>query len=101
MKRLVDPYRELIDETLDRYPTLRATRLYDMLRERGFQGSVRTLREHVALVRPRSRREVYLRTEPLIGEQSQVDWAYVSKTDVPGGQRDLWLFVIVKGRSGD
>ena len=32
--RLVDPYREYIDDTLRRYPKLLATRLYDMLVER-------------------------------------------------------------------
>jgi hypothetical protein len=47
--RIVDPYRPFIDDTLRRYPKLRATRLYDMVRERGFPGSVRTVREHVAL----------------------------------------------------
>lgn len=92
---LVDPYREFIVQTLDRYPRLRATRLHDMLRERGFQGAVRTLRSFVASVRPVPRREVFLHTEPLPGEQSQVDWAYVGKLPVPGGERALWLFVIV------
>jgi len=97
--RLVDPYRELIDQTLERYPRLCATRLYDMLRDRGFTGAVRTLREYVATVRPRRRREVYLRTEPLPGEQAQVDWAYVSKLPVDGGERSLWLFVLVLSHS--
>jgi transposase len=97
--RLVDPYRELIDETLTRYPRLCATRLHDMLRDRGFAGAVRTLREYVAIVRPRRRREVYLRTEPLPGEQAQVDWAYVGKLPVEGGERALWLFVLVLSHS--
>lgn len=81
--RMVDPYREFIDDTLRRYPKLLATRLYDMVRERGFAGGVRTLREHVALVRPRRRREVYLTTETLAGEQAQVDWAFVGKLPFP------------------
>jgi hypothetical protein len=51
--RLVEPYTDFITETLGHYPTLRATRLYDMLRERGYTGSVRGLREYVAQVRPR------------------------------------------------
>ena len=97
--RLVDPYRELIDDTLRRYPTLLATRLYDMLRERGYRGSVRTLRDHVARVRPRPRREVYLTTETLPGEQAQVDWAFVGKLPFPGGERQLWLFVLVLAHS--
>ncbi len=70
-----------------------------MLRERGYRGAVRTLREYVAEVRPRPRREVYLRTEPLPGEQAQVDWAYVGKIAVPGGERALWAFVIVLAHS--
>jgi transposase len=97
--RLVDPYRPFIDETLARYPTLRATRLYDMLRDRGYPGSVRTLREFVATVRPRPRREPYLLTETLPGEQAQVDWAFVGKLAFPGGERALWLFVMVLGHS--
>jgi transposase len=93
--RLIDPYRPFIDDTLTRYPKLRATRLYDMLRERGYPGSVRTLREFVATVRPRPRREPYLLTETLPGEQAQVVWAFVGKLPFPGGERALWLFVIV------
>ena len=97
--RMIDPYREFIDDTLRRYPKLLATRLYDMVRERGFTGGVRTLREHVALVRPRRRREFYLTTETLPGEQAQVDWAFVGKLPFPGGERQLWLFVVVLAHS--
>jgi hypothetical protein len=50
-----------------------------MVRDRGYAGSIRTLREHVAAVRPRPRREVYLSTDTMPGEQAQVDWAYVDK----------------------
>jgi transposase len=97
--RMVDPYRAFIADTLKRYPKLRATRLYDMLRERGYKGAVRTLREYVAEVRPAPRREVYLCTEPLVGEQSQIDWAYVGKIECPGGPRALWLFILVLSHS--
>lgn len=97
--RMVDPYRAFIDETLARYPRLRATRLHDMLVARGYAGAVRTLRAYVMQVRPSPRREIYLRTEPLPGEQAQVDWAYVGKIAVPGGERALWLFVIVLSHS--
>lgn len=65
-----------------------------MLRARGYQGSMRTVREQVRAVRPRPRREAFLRTEPLRAEQAQVDWAYVGKVPVVGGERRLWLFVL-------
>ena len=69
---LVDPFESFIDETLKAHPRLRATRLYDMIRMRGYDGGIAILRRHVAAVRPIPRGEVYLRVERLIGEQAQV-----------------------------
>ena len=92
---LVAPYEGFVKETLERYPRLCSTRLLDMLRERGFRGSERTLRRFVAMVRPTSNREAFLRLDPLIGEQAQIDWAHVGPIAVPGGSRSLWLFVMV------
>jgi transposase len=93
--RLVDPFRDFIRQTLERYPRLVSTRLHDMLRPRGFGGSVRTLREYVATIRPEPAHEAFLRLCPLIGEQAQIDWAHVGQIAVPGGVRALWLFVMV------
>lgn len=93
--RIVEPFHDFIVEQLTQYPRLRATRIYDMIRGRGYAGAVTTVRRYVADVRPPPRREVYLHTEPLIGEQAQIDWAYVGKLAVPGGMRALWLFVMV------
>ena len=92
---LVDDYEAFIDETLKAHPRLRATRLFDMIRTRGYKGGIAILRRHVAEVRPIPRGEVYLRTERLIGEQAQVDWAHVGSLAVTGGTRPLWVFVMV------
>jgi len=97
--RLVDPFRDFIASTLASYPALCSTRLHDMVCQRGFRGSARTLRAYVATVRPQRHREVFLHTEPLSGEQAQIDWAYIGKLPVPGGLRALWLFVIVLSHS--
>jgi transposase len=92
--RKVDSVKDFIIETLERYPRLRATRLYDMVKPRGYSGAVRTLRRYVSEIRPPPRREAFLRLTPLIGQQAQVDWAHVGEVDVPGGRRALWLFVM-------
>lgn len=89
------PYSGFIEETLKQYPTLCSTRLFDMLRERKYQGSPRTVRRYVQRVRPRPAAEVFLHTQVLPGEQAQVDWGYVGKIPVPGGARALWVFVLV------
>ena len=96
MPLLIAPYDEFIKETLQKYPRLRSTRILDMIKERGYLGSERTLRRFVAMVRPTPTREAFLRLDPLIGEQAQVDWAHVGQIPVPGGgTRSLWLFIMV------
>ena len=45
---VTDPYVEFIRQTLQQYPRLRATRIYQMIRERGYTGSVVQLRRVVA-----------------------------------------------------
>ena len=89
------PYVGFIQETLEKYPRLCATRLYDMLCERKYTGSPRTVRQYVKSVRPKGASQVYLRTQPLPAEQAQIDWGYVGKLAVPGGHRALWVFVMV------
>ena len=90
---VLDAYKPFIDETLQQYPRLVATRLYDMICERGYTGSIRTLRRYVRKARPRPRR-AYLDIETLAGEVGEVDWGHVGELAVSGGYRPLWVFVL-------
>lgn len=92
----VAPYVGFIRETLERYPKLCSARLGDMLRARGYEGSARTLRRFVQTVRPKGKREAFVRLDALISEEAQIDWAYVTQLPVEGGgHRSLWLFLMV------
>src|SRR5665213_725570 len=90
---LIDPYLPFIRETLEQYPQLRATRIYQMVRDRGYQGCVVQLRRIVADLRPR-RAEPFLRLHMLQGEQAQVDWAHFGEIAVGSARRRLSCFVI-------
>ena len=46
---MIDPYVSFIQDTLTRYPTLRASRLYQMARERGYAGGPDHFRHQVSL----------------------------------------------------
>ena len=96
---VIQPYAEFIEQSLQQYPKLLATRLYDMIRERGYTGSVRTVREYVAAVRPDAKTDAFLRLETLPGEQAQIDWMHVGSLHVAGGERPLWAFVLVMSYS--
>lgn len=91
----LDPYRRFIIDTLGQYPRITATRLFHMLLDRGYEGSVGTLRRYVKRVRPLPRQEAFFRLTTLPGEQAQVDWASFGKIQIGRSQRSLSCFVMV------
>ena len=95
---LLDPYKALVGQILAEHPRLLATRIFEMLRSRGYTGSVVQLRRYVRTVRP-ARAEAFLRLQTLPGEQAQVDWGHFGKLQVGAAQRTLWCFVFVLAAS--
>jgi transposase len=96
---ILDPYKALIEDTLKQHPRLRATRLYEMIKARGYPGSPVQVRRYVACVRPTARAEAYFRLRTLPGEQAQVDWGHFGKLKIGHAHRALSCFVIVLGWS--
>jgi len=90
---MVDPYAEFIRQTLDQHPRLRATRIYQMVRDRGYAGSVVQLRRAVAGMRPQVR-EPFLQLTMLPAEQAEVDWAHFGLIRIGRAQRALSCFVM-------
>lgn len=90
---LTDPFVPFIRQTLERYPSLRSTRLYQMICPRGYQGSVVQLRRAVKPLRPVSR-EAFLHRVTYPGEESQVDWASFGTVRVGRAERKLSCFVL-------
>jgi transposase len=91
----VDPYLPFIRDTLERFPTLTASRLYQMVRERGYAGAPDHFRHLVSLHRPRRSAEAYLRLRSLPGEQAQVDWGHFGHLEIGRARRPLMAFVMV------
>jgi hypothetical protein len=91
----LDPYLPLIRETLAQYPRLRATRLFEMVKSRGYTGSVVQLRRAVRLIRPAAAPTVYRRLTTLAGEEAQVDWGSFGSIRIGRGVRPLSGFVMV------
>jgi transposase len=91
---MLDNYRDFLEETLERYPRLRATRLFQMIKERGYQGSVYPIRRYLKRRRP-AKREAFLRLTALIGEEAQVDWGSFGIIHIGRATRRLSCFVMV------
>ena len=91
----IDAYVPLIRETLEKFPTLTASRLYAMIRERGYRGSGDHFRHLIACYRPRPAAEAYLRLRSLPGEQAQVDWGHFGHLQIGRARRLLMACVMV------
>jgi len=92
---IIDPYLPFIQDTLAKYPTLTAARLYDMVKERGYLGGASLFRQRISQLRPRKQPEAYLRLKTLSGEQAQVDWGHFGKITIGKATRSLMAFVMV------
>lgn len=94
----LDPYMPIIEEALGKYPRLRATRLLQMLKSRGYKGSITILRDRVRLLRPQHMK-AYMPLSFLPGEQAQVDWAHMGWIAAENTKRRLSCFVMVLSHS--
>ncbi len=91
----IDPYLPFIREMLARFPTLTASRLHAMARERGYRGGKSHFRAVIACHRPRPPAEAYLRLRTLPGEQAQCDWGHFGHMTIGRARRPLMAFVMV------
>ena len=91
----IDPYLPFILETLAQFPRLRASRLYEMVKDRGYPGRPDHFRHLIARHRPRPKAEAYLRLRTLPGEQMQIDWGHFGHLEIGRARRPLMGFVAV------
>lgn len=92
---LLDTYLPFVQEKLENFPELTASRLYYMVRERGYCGGEDHFRHVIGQHRPRRKSEAYLRLRTLPGEQSQVDWGHFGHLEIGRARRALMAFVMV------
>jgi len=92
---MVDPFVPFIVEKLQKYPELTSSRIFGMIKERGYPGGPDHLRRIVGRLRPKRAAEAFQRLRTLPGEQAQVDWAHFGKLQIGRATRPLWAFVVV------
>lgn len=96
---VLGPYTDFIEATLKAHPRLRATRLFHMVKARGYPGGYEQVKRYVRRVRPGPQAEAFLRRCTLPGEEAQVDWGSFGKVRVGRASRTLSCFVLVLGHS--
>lgn len=90
-----DPFVPFIAEILGKYPDLTASRIFEMVKERGYDGRPDHFRAIVARHRPKKAAEAFLRRPSFPGEEAQVDWGHFGHVEIEGAKRPLVAFAMV------
>lgn len=91
----LDPFVPFILDELRNHPKLKASRLFAMCQQRGYDGRPDHFRHRIALLRPRRPPEAFLRLQTLPAEQAQCDWGHFGTVPVGRAIRKLYGFVMV------
>lgn len=91
---IIDPYQDVLDAILARFPDLSGVRVLEKLRENGYRGQITVVRERLRELRSPRVREAFIKRETLPGVEAQADWGSCGQIAVDGVIRPLSVFVI-------
>lgn len=94
----LEPYYPLIRGWLEQQ-NFQATRIYELLKAEGFEGSYDILRRYVGSLKQESNRKAYIRFETMPGQQAQVDFGDFPVINPDGSLSKFYAFVMVLGYS--
>jgi len=96
----LDPFRDKIDEMLADCPTIKATVVWQRLKEQGFTGEITIVRDLLRKLRGKQRHpEPFSRFESEPGRQMQVDWGHFHSLPYENGARKLYCLAVIEAHS--
>jgi transposase len=96
----LDPFKEDIERYLEDDPNVKATVIIQHLQQKGFNGEITIIRNHLRKIRGKSKnREAYIRFESGPGEQMQVDWGHFGSLTYGVHKRKLYALAVIESYS--
>jgi transposase len=88
----LDPFEPAIRELLKKYPDITGQRIYEELKELGYDGGITILRQRVRRLRPTPKKTPVVRFETEPGVQGQMDWSPYTFRFQDGGKTTVQCF---------
>jgi len=96
----LDPYRDVIQELLEKYPKIKAPVVLRQIEEKGFDGEITIVRDYLRNIRRYSSgKQVFIRFESDPGSQMQIDWGHFGSLDYDGARRKLYALAVIESHS--
>ncbi len=89
----LDPFKGRVAELLDKYADITAQRVFEILRDEGFDGGYTAVKKHVRRVRPKPPPKPSLQTPDYgPGKMAESDWSPYKLTYTDGTKEEIQLF---------
>jgi len=96
----LDPYRDRINQMLEKRPDVKAPVVLQRIREQGFDGNITIVRDYLRQLRGESsHRQPFIRYESEPGEQMQIDWAHFPSIVYESVARKLYMLAVIESHS--
>jgi len=96
----LDPYKEFISELLDKYNDITGQRVYEHLKEKGFDGEITIVRDHLKGIRRVVSKTPVRMVETGPGQRAAHDWSDYNITfSVSGKTEQVTFFSYILGYS--
>jgi len=95
----LDTYVPLIKKLLEKFPNITGQRLYEELKDSGYEGKITILRDRLRTLRPKAKKEPEVRFETAPGIQGQMDWSPYKINFIRTGKSEVLCFSYILGFS--
>jgi len=95
----LDSYEETLKRLLEKYPRITGQRLFEELRDTGYDGGISILRDRLRRLRPAPKKTPVIRFETGPGLQGQMDWSPYTIKFLKTGKATVQCFSYILGFS--
>jgi len=95
----LDPFEETLKRLLEKYPRITGQRLFEELRDAGYDGGISILRDRLRRLRPTPKKTPVIRFETGPGLQGQMDWSPYTIKFLKTGKATVQCFSYILGFS--
>jgi len=88
----LDPYKKYIGEILEKYPDITAQRIFELIREKGFDGEITILRYYLKQIRKVGSKTALTMVETDPGQRGNHDWSDYKITFTLTGETEKVTF---------